>query len=397
MPLIKLIGAILCAGLASCARVRMSMSAVDIPVDGDLKIRVTEVFPNMTSSNFNKLRCGFLPHGSTQMDALAEYDVRASTFDFPSEGQPSRFNGRISFEGNDTIKIHSIRFQDTCTIFLCILVYYDGAVKSHVETMKHQLQNVYTTPTFTGGSPSDETIELIYGKPKTFDISVKSIPASNITCKIYGILGVELLPIQRPSKAGKYFVTTQQMRIKNSSMSMDGKKIVCYGNPMFGRQIEKKIFLQMKRDIATFIEPTPNSDVTLAKGRNQTILCTVKSRQASKVSWEVLDGKINTEILPMRQIHTGDHYLTTIGILIIAPSEEIREWKSCLRCNGIPRHGTAIHRTVYIKTKDDTVQKSAKEDKPGSNTYKFATIGLVAVIVVMIVAFVIILVRFRKN
>ena len=122
----------------------MSMSAVDIPVGGELKIRLTAIAPNMTSTDFNKLRCGFLPHGSTQMDPLAEYDIRASKFDFPSEGQPSKFNGRISFEGNDTIKIGSIRFADKGTIFYCILVYYDGAEKLHVETMKHQIQNVYS-------------------------------------------------------------------------------------------------------------------------------------------------------------------------------------------------------------------------------------------------------------
>ena len=120
------------------------MSAVDIPVGGELKVKVTEVVPNFTSPDFNKLRCGFLPHGSTQMDALAEYDVRASTFDFPSEGQPSRFNGRISFEGNDTIKIGSIQFADNSTIFYCILVYYASAEKLHVETMKYQIRNVYS-------------------------------------------------------------------------------------------------------------------------------------------------------------------------------------------------------------------------------------------------------------
>ena len=120
------------------------MSAVDIPVGGELKITVVETAPKIASPDFNKLRCGFLPHGSTQLDALAEYDVRASRFDFPSEGQPSRFNGRISFEGNDTIKIGSIRFADKSTIFYCILVYYDGVDKLHVETMKHQIQHVYS-------------------------------------------------------------------------------------------------------------------------------------------------------------------------------------------------------------------------------------------------------------
>ena len=131
-------------GVASFARVRMSMSAVDIPVGGELRIKVDGTVPNIISQDFNKLRCGFLPHGSTQMDALGEYDARASRFDFPSEGQPSRFNGRISFEGNDTIKIGSIRFEDKSTIFYCILDYYVGPLKLHVETMKHQLQNVYS-------------------------------------------------------------------------------------------------------------------------------------------------------------------------------------------------------------------------------------------------------------
>ena len=102
-------------------------------------------------------------------------------------------------------------------------------------------------PAFTGGSSSQETIELIFGKPKTFDISVKSIPASNITCKIHDTTGVEFLPMKK-SKVGEYFVTTQQMTIKNSTMNMDGKKIVCYGNPEFGRQIETKIFLKVKRE-----------------------------------------------------------------------------------------------------------------------------------------------------
>eukprot|EP00112_Aurelia_sp_Birch-Aquarium-sp1_P026725 Seg968.9 transcript_id=Seg968.9/GoldUCD/mRNA.D3Y31 product="hypothetical protein" protein_id=Seg968.9/GoldUCD/D3Y31 len=390
---IKLLAAILCAGLASCARLKMSMSAVNIPVDGELKIKVTEIAPNITSRDFNKLRCGFLPHGLTQMDALAEYDVRASKFDFPSEGQPSRFNGRISFEGHDTIKIRSIRFEDTRTIFYCILDYYVGAAKLHVETMKHQLQNVYTMPAFTGGSSYDETIELIFGKPKTFFISVKSIPASNITCTVYGFAGVELLPIMK-SKAGKYFVTTQQMKIRKSSMSMDGKKIVCYGNPKFGRQIEKKVFLKIKPDVATFIAPTPSDVVILTKGENRTIVCTVKSRQPSEVSWEPLYGKINTQKLPMKQVHTGDHYLTTAGIRIIAPSGDIGKGDP-LRCNGIPQHGEAIHRTIYFQLAGDKVQKSAKEGDAGINIYQISTYILAAALILIPV--VILIVRLRRK
>ena len=102
-------------------------------------------------------------------------------------------------------------------------------------------------PRFTGGSASNEEIELIFGKPKTFDVSVKSIPASNITCQTYGTTGIEFLPMTT-HRAGEYFVTSQQIRIRNSSMSMNGKKIVCYGNPKFGRQIETKIVLKIKRE-----------------------------------------------------------------------------------------------------------------------------------------------------
>ena len=117
------------------------------------------------------------------------------------------------------------------------------------------------------------------------------------------------------------------------------------------KELTASCFFVHTADIATFIAPTPSSVVVLTKGENRTIYCTVKSRQASKVTWEVIGEKINAQETPTSQIHTGNHFLITSGIRIIEPSGDIGKWDSFLRCNGIPRHGQAIHQPIYLEVK----------------------------------------------